>query len=94
MTKQYSLNHPSMRYVSSDSASQPLPRWGPGSVRSRCVFSSLAFSVVYLALDNDKAGHDGAEIARRGLRKRHTAVVDWRYEGLVDDDGPTGEGRR
>ena len=48
---------------------------------------SLAFSVVYLALDNDKAGRDGAEIVRRGLRRRHTAAVDWDYTGLVDAKG-------
>jgi DNA primase len=45
------------------------------------------FSAVYLALDNDKAGHDGAEVATTMLRKTGTAAVPWRYQGLVDEEG-------
>lgn len=48
---------------------------------------SLAFSTVYLALDNDQAGRDGAEILGPMLRRGGCAVVPWRYDGLVDEDG-------
>lgn len=48
---------------------------------------SLAFSTVYVALDDDKAGHDGAAILGPMLRSGGCAVVPWRYGGLVDEDG-------
>lgn len=46
-----------------------------------------AFAAVYVALDNDKAGHDGAEQCTRMLRRRRCAAIPWRYEGLTDEDG-------
>jgi DNA primase len=45
------------------------------------------FSAVYMALDNDKAGHEGTEILQAGLRKHGCAAVPWDYTGLVDDSG-------
>ena len=48
---------------------------------------ALAFSVVYLALDDDKAGHQGAEILAPLLRRQGCAVVPWAYQGLRDEDG-------
>jgi DNA primase len=48
---------------------------------------SLAFSTVYLALDNDQAGRDGAGILAPMLRRGGCAVVPWRYDGLVDQEG-------
>jgi hypothetical protein len=45
------------------------------------------FSAVYMALDNDKAGHEGTEILQAGLRKHGCAAVPWDYSGLVDDAG-------
>lgn len=45
------------------------------------------FTTVYMALDDDAAGHKGAEIATRGLRRQGAAVVSWSYHGLVDEDG-------
>jgi hypothetical protein len=46
-----------------------------------------AFAAVYIALDNDKAGRDGAEKCTAMLRKRRCAAIPWRYDGLVDEDG-------
>ena len=46
-----------------------------------------SFTTVYLALDDDDAGHRGAEIAARGLRKQGAAVVAWCYHGLTDEEG-------
>jgi len=45
------------------------------------------FSTVYLALDNDKAGRLGTTYTTQALRHAGAAVVPWRYEGLVDEDG-------
>ena len=45
------------------------------------------FSCVYVALDNDKAGQEGAEVVHQGLRRRGCAAVPWRYDGLLDDEG-------
>ncbi len=45
------------------------------------------FTTVYVALDDDDAGQQGAEILNAGLRKYGTATVPWRYEGLVDEEG-------
>ena len=45
------------------------------------------FGTVSLALHNDKAGRPGACSAPRALRRRGAAVIPWRYEGLVDEDG-------
>ena len=46
-----------------------------------------SFTTIYMALDDDKAGHKGAEIATRGLRKQGAAVVAWCYIGLTDEEG-------
>jgi Toprim-like len=45
------------------------------------------FAAVYVALDDDKAGHDGAEVVTAGLRKRGCAAIPFRYDGLTDEDG-------
>ena len=45
------------------------------------------FTTVYMALDDDTAGHRGAEIATRMLRKQGAAVVAWSYHNLVDEEG-------
>lgn len=45
------------------------------------------FSVVYMALDNDKAGWQGMEILSTLLRKRGCAAVPWDYTNLVDGEG-------
>lgn len=45
------------------------------------------FTTVYVALDDDAAGQQGAEILNAGLRKFGTAAVPWKYEGLTDDEG-------
>lgn len=45
------------------------------------------FTTVYMALDDDAAGHKGTDIAARGLHKQGAAVVSWSYHGLVDEDG-------
>jgi hypothetical protein len=42
---------------------------------------------VYVALDDDQAGHDGAEFVTAGLRKRGCAAIPFRYDGLKDEDG-------
>jgi Toprim-like len=52
------------------------------------------FTTIFLALDNDQAGHDGAAIATTALRRYGTAVVPWDYHNMaeakdvgdVDDD--------
>lgn len=46
-----------------------------------------AFAAVYVALDNDKAGHDGAAQCTSMLRRSKCAAIPWRYDGLVDEDG-------
>lgn len=53
----------------------------------QCRLLARAFSVVYMALDNDKAGHEGAEFASSTLRRFGAAPVPWCYDGLVDDEG-------
>lgn len=45
------------------------------------------FAAVYIALDNDKAGHDGALQCSAMLRKQRCAAIPWRYDGLMDEDG-------
>jgi DNA primase len=45
------------------------------------------FAAVYIALDNDKAGREGAEKATDMLRRRRCAAIPWRYDGLMDEDG-------
>jgi DNA primase len=45
------------------------------------------FGTVYMALDNDKAGRQGASFATQALRRRGAAVIPWRYEGMTDEDG-------
>lgn len=46
-----------------------------------------SFTTIYMALDDDDAGHRGAEIATRMLRKQGAAVVAWSYHGLTDEEG-------
>jgi hypothetical protein len=55
--------------------------------QEQCRLLARNFSVVYTALDNDKAGHEGTEILTTGLRKLGCASVPWDYTGLVDDEG-------
>ena len=55
--------------------------------REQVTLMARCFAVVYLALDDDKAGHEGAEVATKMLRREGCAVVPWRYEGLTDEDG-------
>lgn len=45
------------------------------------------FAAVYVALDDDRAGRDGAEIVTQGLQRRGCAAIPFRYEGLTDEDG-------
>jgi len=45
------------------------------------------FGTVYMAMDNDKTGREAAGFATEALRRRGAAVIPWRYEGLVDEDG-------
>ena len=45
------------------------------------------FARVYLALDNDKAGRDGAERLFPSIRRRGAAPVMWRYSKGVKDIG-------
>jgi hypothetical protein len=55
--------------------------------REQVTLMARTFSYVILALDNDKAGHQGAEIAEPMLRRAGCAVVHWSYTGLVDSEG-------
>ena len=55
--------------------------------QDQCRLLARAFSVVYLALDNDKAGQEGAEFAAAQLRKMGCATVPWSYTNLRDEDG-------
>jgi len=45
------------------------------------------FDRVYLALDNDTAGHQGAEILTALLRRHGIPAIMWDYTGLTDDEG-------
>ena len=45
------------------------------------------FTVVYVGLDDDKAGREGAEITYQGLNRRGCVAIPFRYEGLTDEDG-------
>jgi hypothetical protein len=45
------------------------------------------FTRVYLALDDDKTGHQSTEIVAPMLERRGTAVGLWDYTGLTDDEG-------
>jgi hypothetical protein len=45
------------------------------------------FAAVYVALDDDRAGRDGAEIVTQGLQRRGCAAIPFRYDGLTDEDG-------
>jgi hypothetical protein len=45
------------------------------------------FAAVYVALDNDKAGREGAEKVTDMLRRKRCAAIPWRYDGLLDEDG-------
>lgn len=55
--------------------------------KEQATLMSRLFSYVILALDDDKAGHQGAEIATAMLRKRKCGVLHWDYTGLVDKRG-------
>ena len=55
--------------------------WAQVTLMARC------FATVILALDDDEAGHEGTEQCTAMLRKQSCAVVKWRYQGLVDEDG-------
>ena len=45
------------------------------------------FTSVIVALDDDDAGHQAAEILEPGLRKRGCIPIPWNYRGLRDEDG-------
>lgn len=53
----------------------------------QCRLLARAFSVVYMCLDNDKAGRQGADYASSTLRRLGAASVPWDYDGLLDEDG-------
>lgn len=53
----------------------------------QCRLLARAFSTVYLALDDDKAGHTATDFAAPMLRRFGTSVVFWQYDGLTDDQG-------
>lgn len=55
--------------------------------KEQVTLMARAFAVVYMALDDDKAGRDGAKIATAALRSQGAAVVSWSYTGLTDEDG-------
>lgn len=48
---------------------------------------ACTFTRVYLALDNDQAGHESAEKLGPALRKAGTVPIPWDYTGMVDEDG-------
>jgi hypothetical protein len=54
---------------------------------AQCRLLARAFSVVYMALDNDKAGREGASYASSTLRRFGAAPIPWDYSGLVDEEG-------
>jgi DNA primase len=45
------------------------------------------FSHVVIALDNDKAGHEAAEVVIPMLRRQGCPALQWDYTGLTDDEG-------
>ena len=51
--------------------------------QEQCRLLARAFSVVYMALDNDKAGREGADTATPTLRRFGAASIPWCYDGLV-----------
>lgn len=53
----------------------------------QCRLLARAFSVIYMCLDNDKAGRQGADFASSTLRRLGAASVPWDYDGLLDEDG-------
>ena len=58
------------------------------------VLMARCFAAVYVALDDDKAGREGAEIVFQGLQRRGCVAIPFRYEGLKDEDGKQGQGHR
>jgi Toprim-like/CHC2 zinc finger len=54
---------------------------------AQIILMARAFSVMYIALDDDKAGRQGAAAAHQGLRKNGCASVPWLYRGLKDSEG-------
>jgi hypothetical protein len=55
--------------------------------QEQCRLLARAFSVIYMCLDNDKAGREGASYASTALRRFGAAPVPWDYTGLVDEEG-------
>ena len=55
--------------------------------KQQAILMARAFSYVIMALDNDKAGNEGAAVLKPMLRKQGCAALDWDYTGLVDADG-------
>ena len=55
--------------------------------RDQVTLMSRTFSYVILALDNDKAGHEGAEVVRPMLRRSGCATIEWDYTDLEDSNG-------
>lgn len=48
---------------------------------------ACTFTRVYMALDDDKTGHESTAQLGPALRKAGTVPIPWSYEGLVDEDG-------
>lgn len=55
--------------------------------KEQVTLMARCFSYVVLALDNDKAGRQGAEVATSMLRRSGCAALHWDYTGLADNDG-------
>ena len=53
----------------------------------QCRLLARAFSTIYLALDDDKAGHQGMDFVAPLIRRQGSAVVYWNYLDLKDEDG-------
>ena len=61
--------------------------------REQVTLMSRTFSYVILALDNDKAGHEGAEVVRPMLRRAGCATIEWDYDRPRGFQRQASEGR-
>jgi len=55
--------------------------------KEQTTLMARCFSYVILALDNDKAGRQGTEVATAMLKRQGCAAIDWDYTDLTDRDG-------
>lgn len=55
--------------------------------KDQAVLLARNFSWVCLALDNDKVGKQGHEVASQMLTRLGTPALQWSYTGLCDDEG-------